>query len=306
MATEPVRPQALTALGQLLSPAIDLLLELGVGVGDFERLIQKLYVDAAQRATRAEDAERGPSPPPPIARIAMLTGLTRNRVAELLKSGAVQEAGRSIGRHRAERVISGWLHDPHFHDDRTGAPAVLRLRGAGATFAALVRRYSGDPRVRTILTELKRVQAVRQHLDGRVELVRTSYAPSTFDGDALGVLGESARDYIRTLVYNIRHPHLPLYSRRVVNQRFQASGAPKVLRDLAIQGEAAMEKVAREVHDPSVTLGARARDADGARCGAAFFMIYEALGEHDQASGARPKVHGTRKNKAGRRHKSRP
>ena len=57
------------------------------------------------------------------------------------------------GGQRAERVLQGWWKDPDFLD-RNGDPLKLPLRGTRRSFAALVKRYAGDPRVRTLLEEL--------------------------------------------------------------------------------------------------------------------------------------------------------
>ena len=54
------------------------------------------------------------------------------------------------GGQRAERVLQGWWKDPDFLDSN-GEPLKLPLRGPRRSFAALVKRYAGDPRVRDAL-----------------------------------------------------------------------------------------------------------------------------------------------------------
>ena len=275
MKIDPVQ-DALAALGQLLGPAVPLLMEMGVGLGDCTRVLEQLYVDAGHSLARGRAAKR--TARPPISRISVITGLHRAKVAELLRSPpppAITSGGR---RHRAERVMQGWLADPDFRDAGTGQPAVLSLRGSGSTFTLLVKRHSGDPRVRTILQELKHVRAVRQHCDGRVELVRTTYAPPTLDTGAIAAAGECARDYLSTLIHNIRHPSRQLYARSVVNARFVQSEVAKVSRNLIVQAEATMDAVDSAVRAPAVTLGLREPDSAGARFGATLFFICEPYG----------------------------
>ena len=68
---------ALAATGRLLTPMVPLLLELGVGVGDLESLIRRLYVESA-----AQDASRTPT----------------------------QGPKRAPSRSAAEKPPSGWRH----------------------------------------------------------------------------------------------------------------------------------------------------------------------------------------------------
>lgn len=295
MANDPRHLAALTAVRRLLGPLIPLLLEQGLGVGPFEEMIRSLYVEAAcplaQRSRRRVSSSRRDLSPtrgkPSIATVAMLTGLTRAVVAKLLNSGRERDHPNVIGHQRAERVLAGWQHDPHFRDDRTGAPALLPLRGSGRTFTSLVKRHSGDPRVRTLLTELLRVRAVRKHKDGHLELIRSTYASSQLDAQGIELIGELARDYIQTLVGNARHPGMPLYARRVINSRLNAREVGRLLRDIALQADATMESVDAAINDPSATLSARdPRPAD--RLGATFFVFHEAQSSGPELKGDGP------------------
>jgi len=282
MAHDSLKPAVLNAVSALLTPVIPLLLELGVGVGDFETLIRRLYVDAARKMTTLDGQPNGAQTGKPRARrsrvkpataaIAMLTGLTRAAVTKLLETGTDREADNAIGQPRAERVMTGWRHDPEFRDDSTGKPALLPMRGEGLSFTSLVKRYSGDPRVRTIRQELERVKAIRRRPDGRWELLRDTYAPASFDSDGIALVGEYARDYLRTLVHNVRQPPgLALYVRRVVNTRLDPAEVGKLHRDIALQADATMESIDAAINDPSATLS---EDQPLAmRFGAGFFIF---------------------------------
>lgn len=303
MANDPRHPAALAAVRQLLSPVIPLLLELGLGVGPFEDMIRGLYVEAARPL--AQQSRRGTNSSQQsvkrnrgklsVASIAMLTGLTRAAVADFLENRPHRGSENAIGHQRAERVLAGWQHDPHFRDDRTGTPALLALRGAGRTFTTLVKRHSGDPRVRTLLNELLRVRAVRRHKDGRLELLRSTYASSQLDAAGLTLIGEHARDYLQTLVGNARHPAVPLYARRVVNSRLDASEAGKLLRDIALQADATLESVDAAINDPAATLSAR-DPKPASRLGAAFFVFHDVAASVSKArsSSTRPSKQATR------------
>jgi len=314
MTNDPLKPAAMTAVSTLLAPVIPLLLELGIGVGDFETLTRQLYVESAQKMAdgavsvgggRARTSRRRRVPPARsgTAAIAMLTGLTRAAVMKVLQTGRARDPDSAIGQPRAERVIAGWLHDPEFRDDRTGKPALLALRGEGPSFTSLVKRHSGDPRVRTIRNELQRVQAIRRHPDGRLELIRETYAPSSFDSDGIALLGEYARDYIQTLVHNVQHPPgLALYVRRVVNDNLDSAEIGKLHRDIALQADATMESIDAAVNDPSATVSAREQNLRGVRFGASFF-IFQGPNAQDTHANA-PKTIGRRQRRASRSGRS--
>lgn len=279
---DPLGPAALKAVSELLAPMVPLLLECGVGIGDVEIVLKRLYVEAARRSLLAQQSERAapqetaqPKNQASIAAMAMMTGMTRTAVGKFLRAGTDRDTGSDIGRQRAERVISGWLHDPEFIDDRTGAPAILPIRGHPPSFTSLVKRHSGDPRVRTILTELRRVRAIRDHPDSKVELIRNTYAPSGMDPTALGLAGEQAADYVRTLVHNLKHPSWPLYARCVVNARLDPGELGKLMRDCALQAESAMEGLDASINDPSATVGGHLSSDHILRFGVGFFIFHD-------------------------------
>ena len=308
MKHDPLGPAALEAVSRLLAPAVPLLLELGVGIGDVETILKRLYVEAARQAVVAQPRGQKASfgrvhsrkARASTAAIAMLTGLTRSAVTKLLTSGTDREVGNAIGRQRAERVISGWLHDPDFRNNRTGLPAVLPIRGDAPSFTSLVKRHSGDPRVRTILTELRRVRAVCDRPGRRLELIRQSYAPSGMDPAAIALLGEHAGDYIRTLVHNVKNPSLPLYTRCVVNARLDPEELAKLLRDSALQAETTLQSLDAAVNDPSSTVTAQTPSQQVVRFGAGFFLFHDAnpASPGADASGRRDVQLGRKRKKA--------
>jgi len=281
----PLGPAALGAVSSLLAPVVPLLLELGIGIGDVETVLKLLYVQAARELVLAQgkeksEAARQASNPQKneasIASLAMMTGLTRRAVTRLLTLGTDRDAGSDIGRQRAERVISAWLHDPAYRNVRTGSPAILPLRGPPPSFTSLVKQHSGDPRVRTILNELRRVRAIRDHPGRKVELIRHSYAPSGLDPAAIAVMGEQAADYIRTLVHNVKHPSWPLYSRSVVNVRVDSAELGRLMRHCALLADSTMESLDAAINDPSATTSNESPSAQAGRMGAGIFIFHDA------------------------------
>ena len=234
----------MTATAHMLSPLVRLLLDVGIGAREFQEIARLEFV-------RAAVAKGAASHPPAVSNsdVAMLTGLTRRDIARLRDLDIIRPKLTDVGFHRAERVLSAWCHDPEFKDER-GNPARLPLRGERRSFGALVRKHSGDPRVRTLLRELERVKAVRRAADGRLEVVRRSYAPLTLSPAGIEEIGQEARDYLRTLIHNLRYPAQRLYQRRTQNVSLTPSQAAILLRYLTTQADAALNALEGELNDP--------------------------------------------------------
>jgi len=295
--TESLKSAVRAAVLRLLDPLVKWLLEAGVGVGDFLTLAKIAYV----RAAREQGRESGAEPQRPNAsRIAVVTGLTRAEVASILAAGdALRPHDR--GRQRAERVLSGWWNDAAFQD-ATGAPAILPLRGARRSFAALVERYSGERwRVATILDELLRVKAVRRRADGRLEALSRSYATVRWDPDGVLAFGEQLSEHCATLLHNLRAPAQARYVRRVLNAQLDPRYVPMLTRDLVEQVETLADSLDDALNDPKQTLPAKAH-SDAASLGIALY-VFEVAPADDNGAVAERKLE--RAEHVRRRHASR-
>jgi hypothetical protein len=253
--TEPLKRAVHQALLRMLVPLAKLLLELGIGIGEFLSVAKLAYVRAAR--SEARDAT-GAMLRPNATRIAVVTGLTRKDVASILAAGDDEPTVSHRGRHRAERVLSGWWNDPEFQDE-FGRPAVLREQGPGKTFAALCERYSGDPRFSAILEELIRVQAVKQSPVGRIAALSRSYATVRWDPEGVLELGEELGEHCQTLLHNLKNPTRPRIARRIFNARLDPRYAPMLIRDLEQQITTFAESVDDAVNATQYTV---AGDAD--------------------------------------------
>ena len=267
--SESLKRAVQAAVLHLLRPLVKLLLDAGIGVGEFMSLVKVAYVREARN--RAPDAGRARGPN--VSRIAVVSGMTRVEVAAILAAGegALQTSDR--GRQRAERVLSGWWNDPDFQDE-LGRPAVLPVSGGRRSFASLCDRYGGGPRFATILDELLRVHAVRRSADGKVTAVSRTYATVRWDPDGVLAVGEELADHCATLLYNLKNPGRPLLNRRVVNAQLDPRFMPMLIRDFEQQASTMVESMDDALNDPQHTLparGERARDAVRLGVGIYFF-----------------------------------
>jgi len=234
MMSASLKSAILAMLARVLDPLARMMLEAGIGIGEFVTVAKSAYVRAAREEGRRAGGE---IKRPNISRIAVVTGLTRLEVASILAAGEAGPVAPDRGRQRAERVLAGWWNDPDFHDE-SGEPAVLPLRGARRSFQALVRLYSGERwRSVTILDELLRVKAVRQLPDGHLKALSRSYATVRWDPEGIASVGEQLAEHCETLLHNLKDPGHPRFVGRIVNSRVDPRYVPVLLRDLRESAE---------------------------------------------------------------------
>ncbi|MGA8096259.1 MAG: DUF6502 family protein, partial [Steroidobacteraceae bacterium] len=121
--TDPLKGAVRAAVLRLLEPLMKLLLDAGVGVGDFIGLAKVAYVRAASRRGQVGGKE---GQRPTVSQISVVTGMTRVEVKAILDTGESVSRTTEHNRQRAERVLSGWWTDPAFLTPQ-GEPAILRL-----------------------------------------------------------------------------------------------------------------------------------------------------------------------------------
>ena len=254
----------------MLGPVVRLLLAAGIGVGDFMAMVKVAYV----RAARDQGRERRGEIRPNASRIAVVTGLTRGEVAAMLAEDTDERRTSQRGRHRAERVLSGWWNDPDFLSPE-GAPAVLPISGSRRSFKELVKRYSNEPRVTPILNELLRVNAVKRLPDGSLKALSRTYATVRWNPDGIASLGEQLAEHCGTLLHNLEHPGQPRLVRRIVNAQLDPLYRPMLVRDIQEQLEAAAESIDDALNDPRATVTPVRGGREAVRLGVAMYVFEE-------------------------------
>lgn len=220
MDSTPDTPSALqAAVMKLLRPLCRLLLRNHVPFSAFEEMAKHVYVQVAM-----EDFDI-PGKKPTQSRASILTGLTRKDVQRIAAAPQPRTQATEEGYNRAAKVLTGWVRDPAFHD-AAGRPAALDPQEGPHSFAALVRRYSGDMPVRAVLDELLRVGAVQRREDQRIDLRVAAYVPQAGEPEKLAILGTDVADLVTTIDHNLQHgAHDPRFQRKVMYRNFPASQA---------------------------------------------------------------------------------
>ncbi len=229
------------AIGQLLRPLFRLLLRHAVSFRAFEDIAKRAYVDVAFR-------EFGiPGKKASTSRVAVLSGLTRKEVQQLLAPASdapgEDDAHELADRYnRAARVVTGWARDADFQHE--GQPRLLEMEGE-AGFAALVRRHSGDMPARAVLDELLRVGVVGQADDGRLQLLQRAYLPVNSPADQIGILGTDVADLVTTIDHNLAQPPSPRFQRKVMYDAIPVSELPAFQALSRQQAQALLERLDR-------------------------------------------------------------
>lgn len=146
------------------------------------------------------------------SRISATTGLTRKEIRLLSAFSATSPATKTkqTAGQRTSRVIQGWRIDPEFQNDKA-APAALTVRGASATFPALVRRYGGDVTPVSVLKELQRTGVVSKAASNEVKLLKKHIRSPGFNKESLSSFGEQMKAVGTSIMQSVENPDHPSY-----------------------------------------------------------------------------------------------
>jgi hypothetical protein len=229
------------AVERVLAALFRMLLRHGMSFTAFENIAKRVYVDVALREFSI------PGKKPSISRASILSGLTRKEVQRLVaegQSGATRADDAEEHENRAVRVLTAWTRDADFLDEQ-GQPRALALNDSATSFAALVRRYSGDMPVRAVLDELLRVGTVGRLPDGRLQLLQRAFLPRSA-ADKIEHLGSDVADLVHTIDHNIDHGDVdPRFQRRVIYHDMPASVATEFRKLSSAQAMAVLVKLDR-------------------------------------------------------------
>jgi hypothetical protein len=186
---------------RIFRPLVRILLRHNVSYKTCADWLRWCYADVAYRDFAL------PNRKPTKSRVAVLTGLTRVDVNQLLAQPAPDEVAQRENYHRAALVLSGWANDPEFASGGKPLPALpFEAEDDDPSFSRLVAHHSGGAPARAVLDELERNGAVCVRADRSIELVRTRYITraATSDIQTADIFGMSCGELIGTIDHNWR------------------------------------------------------------------------------------------------------
>jgi hypothetical protein len=193
-----VKPALLKACRHLLGPVVQMLLRSGVTWADFAEISKQVFVDVARRDFGLQGR------PTNVARVAMMTGLSRrevSRVRDALTDAAVDHEP-APARDRISYVLTAWHLDPDFATP-AGAPRALPLNGGNPSLETLFKRYAGDLPHGAMLKELVQLGLVAAQPDGHYRALAREYVRSALDPDIVRQMGVALHDHAATLAHNV-------------------------------------------------------------------------------------------------------
>ncbi len=204
----------------LLRPIAALVMKCGVTWKELADLAKAVFVDVATE----QFGIRGR--PTNVARVSILTGISRKEVARQRALLASAGTARITKTNDATRLLSGWHHDPAYVD-RSGAPRPLAVRGPAPSFEALFERYGGDTPFQTLLKELKAAGSIAAREDGSLVALRRYHMPAALSVENVRLFGSNLFDHATTLEHNV--------SGRKGRRRFEGFAADERIRPAAAE-----------------------------------------------------------------------
>lgn len=197
-----VKDAVMQALGILLAPLVDFLMNNGVSARDSIELLRRLYVLGAQKYM-PEGVEPGKIN---VTLVSARTGLARSQVRRILRGASHKQGAAERGGHRGERVLAGWWHDRDFRDSR-GQPRILKISKGPKSFAELCGRHGGEQQqYPMILKDLEKAGVVRVLPRDRVQVLRRNYAAVSATDAGITAMFEQLAEHLETLFHNLLHP----------------------------------------------------------------------------------------------------
>jgi uncharacterized protein DUF6502 len=185
-----------------IAPLIEFLLELGVTSPQAESLFRSVFVHEAQKWLAAKNRI---GRPPSDARIALITGVHRNFVRDLLLEAPKIAKSRQRRRGGADSLLKAWSANPRYLDG-SGRPRDLSIKGSGASFQTLAATYLPGSAPGVIMDELRRTGAVEELPGGRVRFRNRSYLSEGINLSTMSDFALRVRAFMQTLMHNLRFP----------------------------------------------------------------------------------------------------
>jgi Family of unknown function (DUF6502) len=225
---DPIKDATLIALKRLLEPLLELMLDTGVTVHEFNKTVREQAVRVATRRVIKETARASKS------RVSIITGLSRSEVGKILNSldSAVKT---KPDQHPARRVLAAWFDTPYFAAPN-GEPATLPIFGRKRSFERLVEKHGGGIPVRAMLDELTQMNAVEHLADQRVRAKARLPISTGMTSRSIAGVGERGKDLLDTLAHNVRRSTHPLFEATALIDDADPDMVSLVRREISEQG----------------------------------------------------------------------
>ncbi len=277
-----------------MDPLVDLMFDGGITVHELCALIRERSVRAAATRLSKEGGRESK------ARLAIITGLPRSAVAQILSSEEYLP-NAALGQHPARKLLAAWYEDPRFLGD-SGDPAILPIFGRRLSFEHLTEMYAAGIPVRAMLDELIQVDAVEIVADQRLRAKCRVPIFTGVNSTAIGAIGERTRDLLSTLKHNLRPSSKPLFEATALFQDVDPESVPLIRREIAEQAAAFIQSANSLVGRSRIKSGrSKLKQPEKRRVGVTVYYFQD---EHAaENSGQKVPAINRRKNLQRKRHR---
>lgn len=173
----------------------------GIMYRDFADVVKGVYAHVA--AEENSTPERTAS----VARISIVTGLTRNDVSRLFSESDRFNRGLESNAAAIARLLKGWHSDPRYVGPY-GVPRDLPFYpevDPALAFVDLVETYAPEVPPKQMLDELLRVGAALIVAEsGLIRVEARTYIPDQMAAEQIEVFARGVRRYVDTIEHNLR------------------------------------------------------------------------------------------------------
>jgi hypothetical protein len=195
-----VNLRLLAAFRHLMVPLVRILIRNGIPFREFSEVVKGIY------ARIAADEASMPGRPASLARVAIVTGLSRREIGRIFGEPDRLKKALESNANAIARLLQGWHSDPEFTGPY-GFPRDLHFSteaGGALSFEDLVRRYASEVPASVMLDELLRVQtAVHVVETGMIRVVKRTFIPEEMAPELIEIFARGVRRYIETIDHNL-------------------------------------------------------------------------------------------------------
>lgn len=261
------------AIQRLLRPVVRLLIEKQVTFPALAGWLRSLYVEVADHELAIQGRRQTDS------RISLLTGIHRKDIKRLRRELADDRAPAPAVALGA-LLVSRWIGDPTFLDERGKPQALPRLssQGGEVSFESLISSVNRDIPPRSILDEWVRLGVVEIDADDLVHLRADSFVPEHGLDEKLHFFGRNARDHLAAGVHNILDQGDAFLDRSVFYDDLTKESVARL-------AEAAREKGAdaiREINQMALQLQVEDREREAASHRMTFGAYFYSIDENEE------------------------
>lgn len=262
----------LDAIETLLRPLMPVVLSYGVTEQDIGEVFKSLYLETLSEKLREQGR------PTTVARLALMTGLTRAEVERLRTRRAEKRQRRTQSTQKLDqlaRLLATW-HDDNRFSTPYGAPLDLSLQTERGfrTFAEIVEAAGAGNDPSLVLDELLAAGCVEVHAEKFVRCINRVFIPTGVDVSRIVRLGQYVAAMNATMTHNLlRSPSEPSYYERAL---VTGGSVKREFREVALQYlNTTLQQVIEQMDRWWEAKEEEFRDPEGSRYGLCAFFYEE-------------------------------